>query len=117
MNKIDLNDLDNLYLELKTINIDKLVALERVIEKLRYSLIFEKTTENKMKDYSLDYNYISNAIKENQKIEIYYKKNKISFIPHSIYVNLNNYFVTGVHCKINQIRTYNLNDVKIIKNK
>lgn len=117
LNKIDLNNLENLYLNLKSLNIEDLSALERTIEKLRYSLIFDKTSENKIKDYSDDYNYISNAINKNLKLEIYYKKNKICFIPHSVYVNLNNYFVTGIHCKINQIRTYNLNDIKIIKNK
>lgn len=114
-NKLDLNNLENLYLNLKNKTNENLDALLNVIEKLRYELVLTTKVFNNINKHDDEYKYISKAIHNNEKIIFYHKNKQISFIPHSIYIYSNNYFVTGINENIKQIRTYNFNDIKIKK--
>ena len=115
-NKVDLNNLERLYLSLKEKTDLNLIPLENVIDKLRYSLVFNHSL-NKTKTKSFDdtYNYISKMINIKKTLSFIYKGKEISFMPHNIYINSNDVYITGINCEINEIRTYNINDIKIIK--
>ncbi len=65
------------------------------------------------------YNLLSNAIYNNNEVTLLVNKSKKpkqrSFIPHSIYVNNNIYYVTGFCPDINDIRTYPFSEISEIK--
>lgn len=118
INKLDLNNLENLYLKLYRNNIDNIEVLSNIIDKLRYQLIFSsnKSKKTNTDKYVYKYDMFSNAISKKQTLSIRYKNKIYDFLPQSLYVYSDDYFVTGINIQINQIRTYNLNDVEIIEN-
>lgn len=117
LHKTDLNNLENLYLKLKNIN-DKdinLSSLESVIDKLRCILIFNVNIKAQPKEVEDIYNYLSELIVNDLNLHFIYKSKSMILKPHNIYVHSNNLYITGFNYSINQIRTYNINDIKIIK--
>lgn len=110
----EVNTLEKIYLSLKNqINDDKLFdRLGLIIEKMRFIVLYSNSKQKNVsqKDNKIMYNLLSNAIYNNQEVTLVVNKNKKiqerKFIPHSIYVNNNIFYVTGYCCNIKDIRTY-----------
>ena len=118
LDKNDLNVLESVYsyLENNNCNYDK--GLINVIEKIRYQIIsnnIKKGSLNNIDSNKEKYSIICDAISCNKEIEFIYKNKKQKIIPQNIYVYTNNFFITGFNLNINEIRTYNLLDIKNVK--
>lgn len=109
----EVNTLEKIYLSLKDkIDDEKLFdSLGLIIEKMRFIVLYSRKQGNiSQEDSKKMYNLLSNAIYNNLEVTLFVNKNKQikqrKFIPHSIYVNNNTYYVTGYCPDINDIRTY-----------
>ncbi|CCY94062.1 predicted transcriptional regulator [Firmicutes bacterium CAG:884] len=118
----EVNTLEKIYLSLKDkIDDEKLFdSLGLIIEKMRFIVLYSHKQGNMSQDDSKKmYNLLLNAIYNDLEVTLFINKNKQiiqkKFIPHSIYVNNNTYYVTGYCSDINDIRTYPFFEISEIK--
>ena len=118
----EVNTLEKIYLSLKDkIDDEKLFdSLGLIIEKMRFIVLYSHKQGNMSQDDSKKmYNLLLNAIYNDLEVTLFINKNKQiiqkKFIPHSIYVNHNTYYVTGYCSDINDIRTYPFFEISEIK--
>ena len=119
----EVNTLEKIYLSLKDKTDDEKLfdRLELIIEKMRFIVLYSNSKKGNISydDNKKMYNLLSNAIYNNSEVTLFVNKNKQikqrKFIPHSIYVNNNTYYVTGYCPDINDIRTYPFFEISEIK--
>ena len=92
------------------------IEIEKLLEKIKTIVIYSDS--NLIKSQNLEelkkkYNLISRAIKNNDDVEIEYK-NKVKVItPHNISYYKEYIYFTGFSKTDKDLRTYNLNEIKI----
>ena len=119
----EVNTLEKIYLSLKDkVDDQKLIdGLGLIIEKMRFIVLYSNNKINNMsqEENKKMYNLLSNAIYNNAEVVLFVNKSKMlkqrKFVPHSIYVNNNIYYVTGFCPDINDIRTYPFSEISEIK--
>lgn len=119
----EVNNLEKIYFSLKDkIDDQKLIdGLGLIIEKMRFIVLYSNNKKGNIsqEENKKMYNLLSNAIYNNNEVTLLVNKSKKpkqrSFIPHSIYVNNNIYYVTGFCPDINDIRTYPFSEISEIK--
>ncbi len=120
----EVNTLEKIYLSLKDQIVDQnlLNGLGLIIEKMRFIVLYSNNKQDgiSQEENKKMYNLLSNAIYNNNGVTLFVNKSKKiqqrKFIPHSIYVNNNTYYVTGYCPDIDDIRTYpffEINEIKI----
>lgn len=119
----EVNTLERIYLYLKS-NVDDqklLDGLGLIVEKMRFIVLYSNNKQcpiSQEKNKKM-YNLLSNAIYNNTEVILLVSKNKKiqqrKFVPHSIYVNDNTYYVTGYRPDIDDIRTYPFSEITEIK--
>jgi len=101
--------------------IEKIIPLldlknKNEIEKIKTIVIYSDATyikEQNTDETKKKYNIISKALKNNTDIEFEYK-NKLKIItPHNFSFYKNQIYITGYSKIENELRTYNLNEIKI----
>ena len=119
----EVNTLEKINLLLKNhINDSKLFdSLDLIIEKMKFIVLYSNSKESNMsqEDSMKMYKSLTNAIYDSSKVILTINKNQKlkdkEFIPHSIYVNNNIYYVTGYCIDIKDIRTYPFSEIYQIK--
>ncbi len=112
----EINILEKIYLLLSKDNENKKLTeeLNLILEKMRYIVLYSNDNEifvNEIEKKNL-YNILSNSIKENIDVMLYVKKRKQRrFLPHSIYINNGNYYVTGYCYDVQDIRTFPFSEI------
>lgn len=90
--------------------------VEQLLEKIKTIVIYSDSKVVEEKD-SLDlknkYNIISKSIKDNKDLEIEYKNKKKTVTPHNTSFYKDCIYLTGFSKTDNDLRTYNLNEIKI----
>lgn len=90
--------------------------VETLLEKIKTVVIYSDSSSMEKQDsheLKIKYNIVSKAIKDNIDLEIEYKnKNKI-VSPHNISFYKNFIYLTGYSKNDKELRTYNLNEIKI----
>ncbi len=97
-------------------SLDNKKEIEQLLEKIKTIVIYSdgNTIEGQdSQEQKNKYNAISKAIKDNNDLEIEYKnKNKI-VTPHNISFYKDCIYLTGYSKSDNDLRTYNLSEIKI----
>lgn len=90
--------------------------MEQLLEKIKTIVIYSDTTyskEKKTTEMKKKFNLVSRALKNNIDLKIEYKGKVNSITPHNFSFYKDNIYVTG-YSKIDEdLRTYNLNEIKI----
>lgn len=92
------------------------IEIEKLLEKIKTIVIYSDSNLIKgqnLEELKKEYNLISRAIKNNDDVEIEYK-NKVKVItPHNISYYKDYIYFTGFSKSDKDLRTYNLNEIKI----
>lgn len=90
--------------------------VEKLLEKIKTIVIYSDTTLIKGQDadeMKKKYNLVSKALKNNSDIEIEYKNKTKVIAPHNFSFYKNYIYITGYSKTDEELRTYNLNEIKI----
>ena len=120
----DLNNLEKIYLKLNDTDEIK-NELYKTIEKIRSIVLYSNSNSNNLNnivDVQKYYKLISKAIVDEEILVLTIKKPNIKeherlFLPHSIYVKTEVYYVTGICLTENEIRTFPFYEIKNITRK
>ena len=90
--------------------------VEHLLEKIKTIVIYSDNSF--VEDIDLDsinekYNIVSKSIKNNEKLNIEYKNKNKTIIPHNISFYKDWIYLTGYSESDKDLRTYNLNEIKI----
>ena len=111
-----LEDVNNIEKILSILDEKNKKNIEKLLEKIKTIVIYSDTTYSEVKkttEIKEKYNLISRALKNNIDLKIEYKGKINLIIPHNFSFYKENIYVTG-YSKIDEdLRTYNLNEIKI----
>ena len=86
------------------------------MEKIKTIVIYSNSDKNNqynMEDIKEKYNLISKAIKDGTDLKIEYKNKEKNIIPYNFSFYKNFIYITGFSKNDDDLRTYNLNEIKI----
>ncbi len=111
-----INDVNCLEKILPLLDNKNKIETEKLLEKIKTIVIYSDSSiiythnEDEVKQ---KYNIVSRAIKDGLEIEIEYKNKTTKLKPHSFSFYKKNVYITGYSIKDNDLRTYNLSEIKI----
>ena len=113
----DIHDVNCIERLLPYINDSKYkIDLEKLLEKIKTIVIYSNSDKNNqynMEDIKEKYNLISKAIKDGTDLKIEYKNKEKNIIPYNFSFYKNFIYITGFSKNDDDLRTYNLNEIKI----
>lgn len=92
------------------------IDLEKLLEKIKTIVIYsnsDKDSHYNTEDVKEKYNLISKAIKDGTDLKIEYKNKEKNIIPYNFSFYKNFIYITGFSKNDDDLRTYNLNEIKI----
>ena len=110
-NIYEINTLEKIYMLIKDSKDKRLTDnLSLILEKMRYIVLYSNDTNGS--DYNKNYyNTLSNAIKDNIDVILITNNKDRTFRPHSIYINNDNYYVTGYCYDVKDLRTFSFSEI------
>lgn len=108
----DVNVLEKIYNILPS---NEKKQLDSILEKIKTIVIYSQHQNNNETEQETrrKYNIISKAIKNNSKLVFISKNREKIIIPHNISFYKNFIYVTGYSITDNDLRTYNISEIKI----